>query len=311
MSSRSLIVQLEGEMFGLPADLVEEVLPDLEVSALPGLPVHVAGVLRHRGHWIPLLDAGPPLGLPRGHRANAVVLRRGRIRYALGIDAVAGIRDEGDSSDADIVTALDPETLFAAQLPAGEEQPTMAASEVRAAPVAAVVFQVGRHELGIEVSHVHEVLSWRTPAPVPRAPAFVEGVIELRGEVVPVVDMRKRLGLPADEPDAETRIVVVAFGEECIGLVVDHVREVSRIPESAISKPPSYFRGLAAELIRGLASFDERLVVLLHIDRILSSDERIQLAESDLTLEQENGAPSIGRASEKSAAPPRRARGRD
>ncbi|HEX9108605.1 MAG TPA: chemotaxis protein CheW, partial [Longimicrobiales bacterium] len=187
MSSRSLIIRLEGELFGLPADLVEEVLPDLQVSTLPGLPVHMVGVVRHRGRWIPLLDAGPPLGLPSGDRPNAVVLKRGRIRYALGIDGVAGIRDEGDTQDADIITALDPETLFAAQLPAGEEQDAMADSEVRAAPVAAVVFKLGKHELGIEISQVHEVLNWRTPSPVPRAPSFVEGVIDLRGEVIPVV----------------------------------------------------------------------------------------------------------------------------
>jgi len=310
MSSRSLIIRLEGELFGLPADLVEEVLPNLEVSTLPGLPVHMVGVVRHRGRWIPLLDAGPPLGLPRGDRANAVVLKRGRIRYALGIDGVAGIRDEGDTEDADIITALDPETLFAAQLPAGEEQDAMADTEVRAAPVAAVVFKLGRHELGIEISQVHEVLKWRAPAPVPRAPAFVEGVIDLRGEVVPVVDMRKRLGLAAPEPSPDTRIVIVGFGEERIGLIVDHVSEVSRIPEDAISKAPKYFRGLTAELIQGLARFGDRLVVLLRIERILNSDERIELAESELAADDDETPSGVG-AAEKPAVKRRRARSGD
>ena len=310
MSSRSLIIRLEGELFGLPADLVEEVLPNLEVSTLPGLPVHMVGVVRHRGRWIPLLDAGPPLGLPRGDRANAVVLKRGRIRYALGIDGVAGIRDEGDTEDADIITALDPETLFAAQLPAGEEQDAMAEPQVRAAPVAAVVFKLGRHELGIEISQVHEVLKWRAPAPVPRAPAFVEGVIDLRGEVVPVVDMRKRLGLAAPEPSPDTRIVIVGFGEERIGLIVDHVSEVSRIPEDAISKAPKYFRGLTAELIQGLARFGDRLVVLLRIERILNSDERIELAESELAADDDETPSGVG-AAEKPAVKRRRARSGD
>lgn len=287
MSGRSLTIRLEGELFALPADLVEEVLPDLQVSTLPGLPVHMMGVLRHRGRWIPLLDAGPPLGLPRGDRVNGVVLKRGPIRYALGIDGVAGIRDGDDTEDADIITPLDPDNLFAAQLPAGEEQDAMVDSQVRAAPVAAVVFKLDRHELGIEISQVHEVLNWRDPAPVPRAPAFVEGILDLRGEVVPILDMRKRLGLPAPEPGPDTRIIVVGFGDEHIGLIVDHVNEVSRIPDSAVSRPPRYFRGLTAELIHGLARIGDRLVVLLRIDRILSSDERIELAESDLAPEAE------------------------
>ncbi len=310
MSTRSLTIRLEGELFGLPAELVEEVLPDLQVKTLPGLPVHVVGVLRHRGAWIPLLDAGPPLGLPPGDRANAVVLKRGRIRYALGIDGVAGIKDAGDTDDADIITPLDPDTLFAAQLPAGEEHDAMADQQVRAAPVAAVVFKLGRQELGIEISQVHEVLNWRAPAPVPRAPAFVEGVIDLRGEVVPVVDMRKRLGLAATEPGPDTRIIVVGYGEERIGLIVDHVSEVSRIPDTAVARAPKYFRGLTAELIQGLARFGDRLVVLVHIDRILSSDERIELADSELAEEPEAAAEEAAPAAPAETPAPRRRRTR-
>ncbi len=146
---------------------------------------------------------------------------------------------------------------------------------------------------------------------MPRAPAFIEGVIDLRGEVVPVVDMRKRLGLPATEPGPDTRIVVVGFGEERIGLIVDHVSEVSRIPDTSISKAPKYFRGLTAELIQGLARFGDRLVVLIHIDRILSSDERIELAETP--LEEEAPAAEAAPAQAPAAAPtptPRRRKAR-
>jgi len=311
MSTRSLTVRLEGELFALPADSVEEVLPDAPLCPIPGLPVQMPGVLRFRGAWIPLIDAGPPLGLPAGQRSNAVVLRRGRLRYALAVDGIAGIRDQGDP-DEDIITALDPDTLFAAQLPAGEEQDAMADTKVRAAPIAAVVFRVGRHELGIEISQVHEVLSWRAPAPVPRAPAFVEGVVDIRGEVVPVVDLRKRLGLAAAEPGPDNRIIVVGYGDEHIGLIVDQVTEVSRIPDTSISKAPKYFRGLTAELIQGLARLGDRLVVLLHIERILSSDERIELADADMLEEvASDGAPVPDDGAQPAApAPVRRRRSR-
>lgn len=306
MSTRTVTIRLEGELFGLPVERVEEVLLDPAIAPLPGLPAHVAGVLRHRGSWIPILDPGPPLGLPRGDRASAVVLRRGRIRYALGIDGVVGIDEADQVPDADIITPLDPDSLFAAQIPAGEELDAMADAQVRAAPVAAVLFQVGRHELGIEIAQVHEVLHWRAPAPVPRAPAFVQGVIELRGQVVPVVDMRERLGLPAPEPGPETRTVVVALGEDRVGLVVDRVSEVARIPADAIADPPAYFRGLTAELIQGLARLGDRIVVLLRIDRILGSDERIQLAESDLAGASPGDDP--GGSDGSAPAPPRRSR---
>ncbi len=292
-SGRSLVIVVQGELYAMSADRVEEVLPGVRVSTLPGMPEHVAGVVRYRDRWIPLIDAGPPLGLAAGPRSSAVVLKRGRIRFALGVDRVAGIREAGDA-DQDITTAIDPDSLFAAPLPAGEEHDPMADTEVRAAPVSAVVFKIGRHDLGIEITHVHEVLPWRQPAPVPRAPDFVEGVIELRGEVLPIVDMRARLGVEAPPPGPETRFVVVAMGEERIGLVVDQVTEVSRIPDSAVSKPPQYFRGLAAELIQGLARFGDRLVVLLHIDKILSSDEHLQLLDTDFSDVKATPAPESG-----------------
>ena len=281
-SGRSLTIVVEGELYSLPAERVDEVLPGVQVSTLPGMPAHVAGVVRYRDRWIPLIDAGPPLGLAAGKRLHAVVLKRGRIRFALGVDHVAGIREEGDA-DQEITTSIDPDSLFAAQLPAGEEHDPMAESDVSAAPVSAVVFRIGRHELGIEITQVHEVITWRQPAPVPRAPDFVEGVIELRGEVLPIVDMRARLGVEVPPTGPETRIIVVALGEERVGLVVDQVTEVSRIPDGAVAKPPQYFRGLAAELIQGLARFGDRLVVLLHIDKILSSDEHLQLLDTDFS----------------------------
>lgn len=290
MSGRSLTFYVDGELYSLAAERVEEVLPGIRVSRLPGMPEHVAGVVRFRDRWIPLVDAGPQLGLAAGSRTTAIVLKRGRVRFALGVDRIAGIREDGDA-DQDITSPIDPDTLFAAQLPAGEEHDPMADTDVRAAPVSAVVFRIGRHELGIEITQVHEVLKWREPSPVPRAPDFVEGVIDLRGEVLPVVDMRGRLGVPVPPPGPETRIVVVALGEERVGLVVDQVTEVSRIPDGAVSKPPQYFRGLAAELVQGLARYGDRLVILLHIDKILNSDEHLQLLETDFSDVQVEPAP--------------------
>ena len=145
-----------------------------------------------------------------------------------------------------------------------------------------VTFKVGGEEFGLDVFSVHEILRWQGVTPVPRAPAFVEGVLDVRGAVVPVIDLRRRFEVPQYGHDDETRIVLVEFGGERLGLVVDAVTEVLRAPETAISAPPAYIKGLAAEFVRGIVRLEGRLVILLDLDRILSSEERIALEGAEL-----------------------------
>lgn len=144
-----------------------------------------------------------------------------------------------------------------------------------------VTFRVGGEEFGLDVFSVHEILSYQQPTPMPRAPEFVEGVLDVRGTLVPIVDLRRRFETPEVVYDQETRIVLVDFNGERLGLVVDSVTEVLRAPETAVSPPPAYIRGLAAEFVRGIVRVGERLVVLIDLDRILSSEERIALAHAD------------------------------
>jgi purine-binding chemotaxis protein CheW len=143
-----------------------------------------------------------------------------------------------------------------------------------------VTFQVGGEEFGLDVFSVHEILRWQPVTPVPRAPAFVEGVLDVRGSVVPVVDLRRRFEVAGFEYGEETRIVLVDYAGERLGLVVDSVTEVLRAPETAISAPPAYIRGLAAEFMRGIVRHNGRLIILMDLDRILSSEERIALGEA-------------------------------
>lgn len=145
-----------------------------------------------------------------------------------------------------------------------------------------VIFRLGTEEFGLDVFSVHEILRYQEVRPVPRAPEFVEGVIDVRKRLIPVVDLRKRFEVPAEGTDGETRIMLVDFGGERLGLIVDAVTEVVRISETSVSPSPSYFRGLAAEYIRGIARVEERLVILLEIERVLSSEERIALDATQL-----------------------------
>jgi purine-binding chemotaxis protein CheW len=145
-----------------------------------------------------------------------------------------------------------------------------------------VTFRVGGEEFGLDVFAVHEILRYGGVTPVPRAPEFVEGVLDVRGSVVPVVDLRRRFETAEQPHDEETRIVLVEFGGERLGLVVDSVTEVLRAPETAISAPPAFIRGLAAEFVRGIVRLQDRLVILLDLERILSSQERIALEQAEL-----------------------------
>jgi purine-binding chemotaxis protein CheW len=145
-----------------------------------------------------------------------------------------------------------------------------------------VTFRIGGEEFGLDVFQVHEILRHEEPTTMPKAPAFVEGVLDVRGTLVPVVDLRKRFEVHDLRYDEETRIILVDFQGERLGLVVDEVTEVLRAPETAVQPPPSFVKGLAAEFIRGIVRLENRLVVLLDLDRILSSQERMQLVFSGL-----------------------------
>ncbi len=139
-----------------------------------------------------------------------------------------------------------------------------------------VAFRAGDQEFAFDILQVERILRWQQPAPVPGAPTFLEGMVQHEASAMPVVDLRKRLGLPATVTD-DTRIVVVTMGGEGVGVVVDEVREVMRVDAGVISAPPQMVRGLAAEFITGVATVGERILLLLNARRLFSSTERVEL----------------------------------
>jgi purine-binding chemotaxis protein CheW len=137
-----------------------------------------------------------------------------------------------------------------------------------------VVFQLGAELYGVEIAGVHEIIRLQAITRVPRAPAFVEGIINLRGKVIPVVDLRRRFGLPAATHTRASRIVVVEIGDQVVGIIVDAVIEVLRVNAATVEPPSPVVAGLDAEYLRGIAKLPERLVMLLNLDRVLARDER-------------------------------------
>ena len=137
-----------------------------------------------------------------------------------------------------------------------------------------VVFQLGAEFYGVDIARVHEIIRLQTITRVPRAPAFVEGVINLRGKVIPVVDLRRRFGLESSEHTRASRIVVVEIGDNVVGVIVDGVSEVLRVTGASVEPPSPVVAGIESEYIHGIAKLDDRLVILLDLDRVLALADR-------------------------------------
>jgi purine-binding chemotaxis protein CheW len=140
-----------------------------------------------------------------------------------------------------------------------------------------VTFSLGKDLFGVEVTRTREILSLTPVTKVPQTPDYLLGVINLRGQVVPVVDMRLKLGLPAGEETEDTCIIVVEVqidGEPIVvGALADAVREVLEIRSDQIEPPPRLGTRLKTEFITGMGKIDDQFMILLNIDRIFNSDE--------------------------------------
>lgn len=136
-----------------------------------------------------------------------------------------------------------------------------------------LTFQVGNEEFGISIRHVTEIIGLQKITDVPDMPGFIKGVINLRGKVIPVMDVRSRFKLESREYDGRTCIVVVNIKDKSVGLVVDRVSEVADIPESQIEPPAQIGSGTASRYIQGMGKIDEEVKILLDVDRLLYEDE--------------------------------------
>lgn len=142
-----------------------------------------------------------------------------------------------------------------------------------------VIFRIGDDLFAAEVLAVDRVLRYSAPNPVPDVPRWIQGVIEHRGSVIPVVDLRLRIERDEMELSASTRILVLNTSDGFVGAIADAVVEVAAVPASAVSAPPPLFRGLAADAVRGIAKVRDQLVVVLDTDRVLTRADRVVVDE--------------------------------
>ena len=136
-----------------------------------------------------------------------------------------------------------------------------------------VTFRLENEKYGINVMQVQEVLRVTEIAPVPGAPSYVLGIINLRGNVVTVIDTRSRFGLASAEMDDSTRIVIIEAEEQVVGILVDSVAEVVDLKASDIEMAPNVGTEESAKFIQGVASHDDELLILVDLNKLLSDEE--------------------------------------
>lgn len=141
-----------------------------------------------------------------------------------------------------------------------------------------VVFDLAGEEYAIDIQTVQEIIRYQNITKMPKTQEFVEGVINLRGRVIPVLDLRKRFNLDLKDESAETRIVVVEVSNIVIGMIVDAVSQVLRMPESSIEPPSPIVANIDSDFILGVGKLEDQLIIMLDVEKILTGTEKDHLS---------------------------------
>ena len=142
-----------------------------------------------------------------------------------------------------------------------------------------ILFELGNTTYGVPSHAVRQMEMIEQITPVPNAPAFVEGVVFSRGQVIPAIDLRVRFGVEKKPYDLRTRLVVVQAGERTVGLIVDTAREFMSIPQDTIQPPPDEISGLSGNYLEGIATLGDRLVLILNVEEVLNLSEHAEHGE--------------------------------
>lgn len=142
-----------------------------------------------------------------------------------------------------------------------------------------VNFRIDRKDYALDINKIIEIISFKEVTPIPRLPSFIEGVVELRGMVIPVIDLKKRLGLTLASNVMPNHILIVKIHGTKIGIIVDEVKEVIGVEEGSIQSPPEFFKDKESEYLMGICKFKDRLILILDVECLFTRGEKDLLGE--------------------------------
>jgi purine-binding chemotaxis protein CheW len=140
-----------------------------------------------------------------------------------------------------------------------------------------VNFRIEDQEFAVPIETISEIIYYRPAISLPQSPDFIEGVVDLRGNVIPVFDLKKRLRIPIKKAGHPNHILVVRFKDKLVGIIVDEVKQVHHIEKAGIQSPQSFLAGAGSKHLRGVCKVNDRLIFILSVDTLLSDDEQAQL----------------------------------
>ncbi len=142
-----------------------------------------------------------------------------------------------------------------------------------------ICFKLGAEEYGFDIMQIKEIIRYQKITPIPKAASFIEGVINLRGMVVPVIDLRKRFELPVDV-NIKCRIIIAQVETKIVGLIIDDVTDIVTLPKTSILPSPKTVKGVEVEYLDGMADMERGLLLVLNLNRLLTAEEKGAIDES-------------------------------
>jgi len=298
------------ESFGINLKMVEEIIEIPTVTKVPDAPPYVLGVICLRDQVLPLLDFSQMLHAEPAEQQvqgdMVILLSFGRAKLGIVVDGIQEIirikeqdilpppqtLSEREAADLegivlradrmvsllkvmDIINGDDQAKIAAMSTSLIPDRPAEALAASHELPL--VVFRLGSEAYSLRLHEVREIIMVGNITPIPRAPSFIEGVLNLRGEVMPVIDLRERFGLPRQAVTTVSRIVITPIGGVSTGLIVDSVEEVKSVDQRRLEDPPRVTAVGANAFIEKVARVDQNVIFLLNVQCLLTEVEGQQL----------------------------------
>lgn len=294
------------EEYGLEIDAVREIIRFPDIVKVPNVPSYIKGIISLRDTLMPIVDLrtklqadsdqitdgtrvivadvnGALIGLTVDRVFEVIRLRKDEILTPpLTISSSDGERVTGVArmnGGKRLIMLMDFQDLATAQLledlkqEAGSDEAPSELEREEIHEEQMVVFKLAGEEFGVTIHQVQEITKISAITRVPRAPSYVEGVVNLRGEIVPVLDLRQRFDMENHPYDQYTRVIVSDIGKSKVGIIVDEVLEVLRISRSRIEEAPDIVREQRQKYMAGLANLNERMIMMLDLEKLLPEKE--------------------------------------